>query len=297
LNEDKRFQTLKQQCTPESEQLAHQNLLAFAFSFLIEFLDDLCGLTVRDTSAKDYPMDPRRRIDLTFVVERSKDGQVQWPDVVFGLVIKPEELDSHLEEAHQQLCDFVSQLFYTDVRRTFVPAFAMTATKLRYYEFTRTVSDDLGSYNVICSDELSFLEGQNVSLGFCCVLHTLINTPARLGYSILRTRYVVEAISAWLGSLPRPKPNFTIEPINGPSRAGKPCLLKLCVPNSWHISANVVAKQATQIPLDEFNLLAPYPYSFTKSEVCVFDIVNQASIFVTFHLIPAHCDQSVSLSY
>jgi hypothetical protein len=298
LHENTKFQTLKQQCTPESKELAHQNLLAFAFSFLIDLLEDQCGFSVRDTSAKDYPMDPQHKIDLSFVVGRSIVGQVQWPDVVYGIEIKPEDLDSHLVEADQQLCDFVSQLFYTDSRRTFVPAFAMTATKLRYYQFTRTMSDDLGSYNVICTDKMSFLEGQNVSLGFCCVLHKLIKTPAALGYSILRTQHVVDTMISWFGKLPRPNPKFRIEPIKEPSRAGKPCLLQLFVPYSRYISENVLVKQAIQSQLDEFNLLAPYPSVFTKSEVCVFCDCqpSTASFIFTVYLSPARCDQSVSLS-
>jgi hypothetical protein len=296
LHANKRFQTLKQQCTPDSKELAHQKLLTFACEFMIEFLKDFlqdwCGLTVRDTSAKDYPVDPEHKVDLSFVVGRSRSGQVQWPDVVFGLEIKPEDLEAHLLKAKEQLCDFVSQLFYTDSRRTVVPAFAMTATKLRYFQFTRTMSDDLNSYEAMCTDEMSLFDGPNMTVGFCCLLHKLIKTPAALGYSILRTQHVVDTISAWLGTLRRPSPEFKIEPIKEPSRAGKPCLLKLGIPLSRHISDNVVAQQGNHSSLNEFNLLAPYPSVFSESQVCVFDIVHKAKrpSFFTVYRTPARCD-------
>jgi hypothetical protein len=278
LHADAKFQTLKQQCTRESEELCHQQFLTHAIGLVIEFLGDKCGLTLRDTSAADYPVAPQHKVDLSLVVKHAAMGRVQWLDMVLGIEVKPEQLLSNIAEGQKQTCDVSSQLFYTDPLRTFVPAFVMTATKLRFYQFTRSGNGDLCSYHVNRTDELPLFEVSTISSGFRLLLHTLMKSPARLGYSILRTLNIVDTMNVWLSSSRRPK--FKMTPIKEPSRAGKPCLLKLEIVPSRFILEDIDDQRS----LEAFDFRAPYPSTFLAFRVRLLQSVNNPISSPFFHV-------------
>jgi hypothetical protein len=265
LHSNKRFKALKKSCTPHAEESVHQEFLTHAIGFMITFLGEKCVLKHRDTSAQDYPIEPQHKVDLSFVVGLSEQSTVQWPDMVFGIEIKPKKLSSHMSKGQKQICDFVSQLFYTDPLRTFAPAFLMTATKLRYYEFTRTTDDDHPTYTASRTAELPLFEDSNVSLGFRLLLHKLIKSPAGLGYSMLRTQHVVNTLNAWTPSLKLRNLQLTMQPIKEPSRAGKPCLLKLCISSTPKFKPAEVVDELRS--LLEFDLRPPYPSKFLDFKV------------------------------